>query len=227
VALHAETSPVFALRRCVLVWVLVSKSYKIMAGAAVALGASCAITYFLDPLAWTHYSQMMRISGINQELIPCLSFLLRHWLSPQSIWLQYVPASLACAWALPTSGRGAKDGTGLLTAAFLMLVSMLAAPYSWIYDQGLVIPALFASRISCSVQEYVGRSCILERAGRSRALQRHLATFRFGSLTYWTAPAWLIWYLIATAPPRAGANLASGLRARWKSLCKQEQLLGE
>ena len=83
-----------------LVWVLVSKSYKIMAGAAVALGASCAITYFLDPLAWTHYSQMMRISGINQELIPCLSFLLRHWLSPQSIWLQYVPASLACAWAL-------------------------------------------------------------------------------------------------------------------------------
>ena len=43
-----------------LAWIAVAKSYKILAGASVAMAASCALTYLISPLAWTEYSKMIR-----------------------------------------------------------------------------------------------------------------------------------------------------------------------
>jgi hypothetical protein len=123
-------------------WVLVSRSYKLLAGAAVAMAASCAITFAIDPLAWAQYSQLARSSGIENEYIPCLSYLLRDWLSPHSIWLQYLPAVLGCAWALAYFWFRRHAWEWINNGSPLMIVSVLVAPYSWIYDQGLVIPAL-------------------------------------------------------------------------------------
>jgi hypothetical protein len=74
-----------------LVWIVLSRSYKILAGAAAALAASCALTYLVDPTAWADYAQMMRTAGLEKEYIPCLVVVLRLWLSPHSMWIQYVP----------------------------------------------------------------------------------------------------------------------------------------
>jgi hypothetical protein len=181
-------------------WVLVSRSYKLLAGAAVGLAASCAITFAIDPLAWTQYSQMVRSSGIEREYIPCLSFLLRDWLSPHSIWLQYLPAALGCVWALAYFWPRRHSWDWKIDGSPLMLVSILVAPYSWIYDQGLVIPALLQGAFLTRF-----RSLLIALAFLSALVE--IALFRSLShpndmvfWTYWSAPAWLVWYIVARTP---------------------------
>jgi len=39
-------------------------------------------------------------SGIEKEFIPCLSVVLRLWVSPSALWLQYVPVARGGLWAL-------------------------------------------------------------------------------------------------------------------------------
>jgi hypothetical protein len=179
-------------------WALVSRSYKVLAGAAVAMAVSCAITYAIDPLAWNQYSQFVRSSGIENEYIPCLSYLLRSWFSPHSIWLQYLPAAVGCTWAMAYFWPRRHAWDWMINGSPLMLVSILVAPYSWIYDQGLVIPALLQGAFSARF-----RSLLIALAFLSALVE--IALFRSLShpndmifWTYWTAPAWLIWYLVAT-----------------------------
>lgn len=180
-------------------WVLVTSSYKLVAGAAAAMVASVAITSLIDPMAWTQYMQMAHATGIERGYVPCLSYLLRLWLSPQSIWLQYMPAALGCAWALAYFWPRRRAWDWTVNGGPLMLVSIAAAPYSWIYDQELVIPALMQGAFRTQ-----SRNQLIALASLSALVE--IALFRSLSFppalylwTYWTAPAWLVWYLISCA----------------------------
>jgi hypothetical protein len=187
-------------------WVLVSKSYKLVAGAAAAMAASCAITYVIDPLAWTQYLRMVNSSGMTRDFVPCLSYLLRNWISPHSIWLQYLPAALGCVWALAYFWPRRQAWDWMNHGSPLMLVSFLAAPYSWVYDQGLVIPALLNGAYRARFQ-----SLLIALASLSALVEVTLFfSIRFPATlylwTYWTAPAWLVWYLIATKTKKTPAE---------------------
>ena len=187
-------------------WVLVTKCYKLVAGAAVAMAASCALASLIDPLAWTQYAQMLRASGIVSERIPCLSSLLRQWISPPTTGLQYLPAALGCAWALGYFWPRRHTWDWTKNGSLLMLVSILAAPYSWVYDQGLVIPALlqgaFLTRSRNLLIVLAFLSALVEVA-LFRSLSQPPALYLW---TLWTAPAWLVWYLCATG--------SKGMRAK-------------
>jgi hypothetical protein len=177
-----------------LAWILVSKSYKLLAGAAVAIAASCAAVYCIDPMAWIQYTQMMRTTGAVTEHVPCLSVALRVWLSPQTMGLTYLPAALGCAWALGYFWRRRHAWDWLKDGSLLMLVSLVAAPYSWVYDDGLAIPALLQGA-------YLTRSRTLLAllAFASVLVEVELLSgIKITSAFYlWTAPTWLAWYLCA------------------------------
>ena len=186
-----------------LAWIIVSRSYKILAGAATALAASCALAFVIDPMAWSQYAQMVP-SGIETDFIPCLSFLLRHWTRPQSMWIQYIPAVVACAWAFlyfwqrRNHWDWTKDGT------LVLLVSILAAPYCWLFDQVLAIPALlhgaFRTRSWNVLAALALATAMVEIAlfyDVLRSATAHLPAIHHW--TYWTAPAWLAWYLVANS----------------------------
>ncbi len=200
-----------------LVWVVVSRSYKIVLGAVSALAFSAAIAFVLDPLAWTQYSQMMRSERIDRLFIQCLSNLLRRSISPNTVWLQYLPAILACIWALDYFRRHRHDWDWTFRSSPLMLVSVLVAPYTWFTDQAILLPALLNA-------VFVTRS-----RGLLAALALMSAAIEIGPLRgmpilqspfyLWTAPAWLAWYLYAVRtgnpenvylPPQ---NAAGGLTA--------------
>jgi hypothetical protein len=196
-----------------LAWVLVSRSYKLLAGAAVAMAASYAITFAIDPLAWNQYLQMARASGLERGFVPCLSYLLRDWLSPQAIWLQYLPAALGCAWALGYYWLRRQAWDWMKYGSPLMLVSILTAPYTLIYDQGLVIPALlrgaFLTRSQNLLIALAFLSSLVEIA-LYRSISHPPDLFLW---TYWTVPAWMIWYLVACTPSDNWAKAWSALRA--------------
>jgi hypothetical protein len=197
-----------------LAWVLVSRSYKLVAGAAAALAASSAITFLIDPQAWAQYVQMARASGIEREYIPCLSYLLRSWLGANSMSLQFLPAALGCAWALGYYWPRRQGWDWTKNGSPLLLVSLLVAPYSWVYDQGLVIPALlqgaFLTRFRNLLIALAFLSALVEIA-LFRSIWQPTALYLW---TYWTAPAWLVWYLVACTPSTRWAKAWSALRAR-------------
>ncbi|MGC1462045.1 MAG: glycosyltransferase 87 family protein [Terracidiphilus sp.] len=179
-----------------IVWIIVSRSYRIFMGAAIALAASCAIAYLLDPTAWHDYAQMMRAAGLESEYIPCLVVVLRLWLNPHAIWLQYLAPLLGSAWALSYFWSRRKAWDWEESGNLLVLVSLVAAPYSWVYDGGLAIPALMQglyrtrSRLLLVILSFASLAILVEL----------VSGFMVTSPQYlWTVPAWFIWYLLACA----------------------------
>ena len=181
-----------------LAWIAATRSYKVLIGGAVAMAASCALAYRIDPMAWVQYGQMARQSGISFEFIPCMSVLLRDWISKGTVWLQYAPAALACMWALGYYWTRRARWDWMKNGGLLMVVGLLTAPYAWIYDAGVLIPALLEGA-------YVTRSrnVLIALAFLSSLVELAL----FGNIlrpsaiylwTLWSAPAWLAWYLVAT-----------------------------
>ena len=179
-----------------LAWIVVEGSYKILAGAAIALAASLAVTWLIDPRAWSEYAQMMRTGGIEKETIPCLGIALRFWLSPQSLWLQFLPAMLGCVWALAYFWPRRRTWDWLRNGSPVMLVSIVATPFGWVFDQVVAIPALLEGA-------YLTRSSamlvILAILSGLILFEAFWGVGYFSPVNLFTAPAWLAWYLIVCA----------------------------
>ena len=179
-----------------LAWVIVSGCYNVLLGAAVAMAASCAAAWWIDPTAWADYAHMMRSYGIEREFIPCWSVVLRLWVRPQAMGLQYLLPVLGCSWALAYFWKRRHTWDWLKDGSPLMLVSVLTAPYCWIFDQVVAIPALLHGAYSTR-----SRAALALLAGASLLIEIGLVCgVRLPSALYlWTAPAWLAWFLFAVA----------------------------
>jgi hypothetical protein len=179
----------------ILIWSVVRRNYRVLLGASAALAAASLLVFFVDPRAWSQYSQAMKTLQPTSLFIPALSVMLRVILAPQDVWIQFVPVILACIWAawFFWTRRNAWDWTdqGLL----LILVSVLCAPYEWFFDQAIVLPAILAS---LTARENSGRT--LAPFGLIAVVALFQVMWRVdlaGVYYLWTAPAWLIWYLYA------------------------------
>ena len=157
------------------IWIVMEKSYRVVLGFAFAMVVSLGLTWLIAPAAWTEYEQMLRISGIEKEFIPCLGVALRMWVNPQSMLLQYLPAVAGCLWAGIWYWRKRGRWDWKSDGSLLMLVSLVCAPYCWLFDQALAIPALLYGA-------YITRSRVKLPS----------------PLFVWVVPAWLCWYLLAS-----------------------------
>jgi hypothetical protein len=159
------------------------------------MAASSGAVYLIDPMAWTQYTQMMRTTGIEKEFIPCLSIVLRLWINPQAMWLQYLPPVLGCVWALAYYWPRRHAWDWMKQGGLLMVVSIFLAPYCWLFDQALAVPALVQGALVTR-----SRSLLVFLALASVVVEVELiGGVSILSVFYlWTAPAWLAWYLIAS-----------------------------
>ena len=179
-----------------LFWIIVSRSYKILLGAAVALAASCAVVILIDRAVWVDYARMMRAAGLETEYIPCLVVALRLWLSPGAVWLQYLAPLLGSVWALAYFWPRRNVWDWEKHGNLVVLVSLVAAPYSWVYDGGLAIPALMQG-----IYRTQSRPMLVILAFASLAILVELVSgiMITSPLFLWTVPTWFAWYLLACA----------------------------
>jgi hypothetical protein len=186
-------------------WIVLSRSLRLLSGAAAAIALSSAAAFLIDPTAWPDYIRMMRSPAVENDFIPCLADALRHWLAPRAVWIQYLPAALCCVWALIFFWRRRATWDWTANASPLMLVSLLAAPYCWLYDQCLAIPALLDTAYATRSRTLVSVLALLILVVDVElcAVKHEVAS----PLYLWTAPAWFVWYLFARGP--AGNEAAS------------------
>jgi hypothetical protein len=201
-----------------LVWAIVTRSYKLLLGTAISLGISSGIVFALDPLVWVHYRQMMSTLTtvrMQQEMIPCVSIVLRWIINRKSMWLQYLPSVFGCIWAIVYFRKHYEDWDWMEHGSLLLLVSVLLAPYSWLNDQAILIPALLHAAYLTRSRSLIA-ILALASAGIEIGTLRGLSPLH-SAFYLWTVPAWLAWYLYATrrndttnayeVPSRAGGAL--------------------
>jgi hypothetical protein len=179
-----------------LAWIVFTRAWKVLAGAALAVLASSALAFLLDPHAWLDYLHLLRSPAVESEFIPCLANALRHWVWPHQSWTQYMPAALACLWALGYFWKRREAWNWTHHASPLMLVSLLTAPYCFPYDQGLAIPAIMDRAYAARK-----RAMLVVLAALLVVLDAELPFARIVSPLYlWAAPAWCAWYWLAGRP---------------------------
>jgi hypothetical protein len=201
-----------------LVWAIITRSYKLVGGAAVALSVSTGVALILDSRVWVHYSQMMSAARIDRLPIPCLSIVLLRMVSPNTIWLQYLPAAVSCVWALGYFRKYRDDWDWMEHGSLLMVVSLVAAPYAWIMDQAVLIPALLHAAYLTRSRSLVAIFSLMSAAIGVWILRGDV---QLQSAFYiWTAPVFLAWYLYAVRPSAIQASNGSDLPAALAEGCK-------
>lgn len=186
----------FAFGVALILWSITTKTWRILAGFATALAASCALSYVLDKNAWAQYSQMMHLGGALDEAVPALSVYLRLLVSPHSVWLQFVPEACAGLWAVWYFFTRRNRWNWLDHGLVLLLVGAMCTPFGWLTDESMLLPAVLAGVYSA----LDNRRSLIPIAVIAAAA---LIEFFFGpKITtpwfLWTTPAWLAWYLYAT-----------------------------
>ena len=184
-----------------LAWIAVKGSYRVLAGAAAALAAGAAVTSLIDPTAWGDYAHYMRTSVVTHEFTACLGDVLRDAVNPAAEWLAFVPAALGCIWALAYFWPRRHEWDWMEDGNLLVLVSLLAAPFGWIFDQALAIPAILLGAARTR-----SRLLLSALAAMYLLVEFEVNRFDLHSKAYlWVAPAWLGWYLLARTAGRETA----------------------
>lgn len=192
-------------------WIVTRKAYRILVGAALGLGACCVIPLFFDQSVWVQYIQMARRSGIKNEIMPDFGTMLRFALDRQAMWLQFLPAALACVWAFWYFRRHRMEWDWQTHGSLLILVSVLAAPYSWFTDQAILLPAVLQGL-------YSGKSLtsILALTSAYMIELMFLGADNMYSVPLnwaycWPAAAWLAWYLWPMGSGLGSTSLLKGV----------------
>lgn len=176
-----------------LVWIVVSRSYWILAGAAAAMAAGAALTEWIAPGAFGEYLHYARTSVMTHEFTPCLGDVIRDAIHPAAEWLAFVPAVLGCVWALCYYWTRRNRWDWVEDGSLLVLVSLLVAPFGWIFDQSLAIPAILLGAARSS-----SRALLTTLAALYLLIEFEVNRFDLHSTAYlWAAPAWLLWYWMA------------------------------
>jgi hypothetical protein len=202
-----------------LTWTLSQRAYRVLAGACSAMLASLALSLFLDPSGWRHYAQMVSAANLKDEFIPTLSLMLRVAVDRNSLWPQFVLAFAASLWALWYFYTRRDRWNWLEHGSILLLVSIMVAPYAWITDEAVLLPAILAGLYQASSY---GRSLLPFGCVAGVALMEVLAGASINSGFYlWTAPAWFAWYLFAVrAPASQLIHLERGRMVTRGMICK-------
>lgn len=177
-----------------LIWVVLTRSYKILAGTAVAVIMSSAVATAMNPHVWSQYRQMMAEQRIDRLELPCPSIWLRQTLYPHTIWVQCLPIVCGCLWTAAYYWKRRSGWDWMRHGAVLILVSVLVAPYSWFMDQTVLLPALLYGAFATQSRALIAILALIS-AGIEIAALRGMGLA--SPLFLWTAPVWMLWFLIA------------------------------
>jgi hypothetical protein len=177
-----------------LLWMAATRAYRVAAGFAAALAASCGLSFWFDPAAWSQYFDRAGAENIQNQFIPTLSLLLRMAINVRLAWLQFVPAMAACVWAVWYFRRHRAEWSWTRQGSVVLMVSVLAAPYAWFTDQSILFPAVLAGLYLAaeSRRPMLIFGCITGAAMLEVLFGVGVNT---GFYYVWAGPAWLAWYL--------------------------------
>jgi len=170
------------------------KNWRLLAGFGLALAGAATLPLFFDPHIWAHYQAAIHAEHIEGQYLANLSFLLRFMVPGHPVWVQAVPSVLGLAFCARYYWRRRQVWYWPEDGAALLLVSTMVSPYSWPFDQLLLIPAI----LHVSATRMGGKTLPFLAVVNAAAVVFLLRTVPLSSPVYaWSGTACLIWYVWA------------------------------
>jgi hypothetical protein len=194
-----------------LLWSARRRKFQVVGGFLIALAASCALTLSVDRNIWMQYRQLLQSARIMDVFLPTVGVALRFLIDRHDKWIEFLPVAIGCAWSAwfywTRRDRWEWTDQGML----VLLVSVACSPYSWYSDQALLFPAILAGMFAAEKNLW---DWILLGLVVAAGLPGVIYSIQLPSPFYlWTAPAWLIWYLIAMRNKRREGVVHSEMAA--------------
>lgn len=180
-----------------LLWCVVERQWRVVAGLAAALLVAGGVAFGLDPHAWPQYRAMLAAEPMQHEFIPCLAVALRS-VTHAGAWTQYVLCVAAAGAAAAFYVRNRARWSWAEHGPLLLAVSVVVAPYAWITDQVLLLPAVWQllARRNWSMLRLAALLSAAMTVEFLGGVSLHSPAF------LWAAPAWLVLCLYGQRAPQ-------------------------
>jgi hypothetical protein len=170
------------------------KNWRLLGAFGVGLAVAGVLPLFFDPHIWAHYLSAIRAEHVEGQYLANLSFLLRFMVPGHPVWVQGVPSVLGMAFCCRYYWRRRSIWNWREDGAALLLISTIVSPYSWPFDQLLMLPAIIHV---CSTRMRVKTVPVLAVVNAVAVLLL-LRMIPLSSPAYaWSGTACLIWYVWA------------------------------
>lgn len=172
-------------------WVITTRAYRVVAGAAAALAIACVTPVFFDLSIYRQYFAMAGTSGVKTAFIPTFSEVVRLAIAPNGFWVQFLPALAGCIWAFWYFLRHRNRWDWPRNGSLLILVSLLVAPYAWYFDPVVALPALLFAAYRARTIDVVMLVALIT----GNDLQLLLLVPAHSAWYLLPTAAWLAWFL--------------------------------
>jgi len=170
------------------------RNWRLLAAFGAGLAVTATIPLLFDAHVWAHYLTAIRAEHIEGQYLANLSFLLRFMVPGHPVWVQGVPSALGIAFCCRYYWRRRDGWHWRIDGAALLLISAMVSPYSWPFDQLLMLPAIMhvcATRMRNKTVPFL----VVVNGVAALLLLR---TIPLSSPAYaWSGTACLIWYVWA------------------------------
>lgn len=186
-------------------WVLKRRRWSVLAGAAAALAVESLIAIAFDHAIWAQYRAVLRTEHFVDEFIPTLGVALRYAVDRTAMWVEFVPAAAGCAWGLWYFSRNRKRWDWRTHGSLLVMVSLVAAPYSWFTDQVIALPTILFA-LTGPRPPRRGSLTLLLAVMSAGAIEMMFTKSLYFKPYLWEGVAWLAWYVYAVGGRSAVAG---------------------
>jgi hypothetical protein len=170
------------------------KNWRVLVGLGAGLAAAAMVPLFFDAHIWRDYIAAMDAEHIDQQYLANLSFLLRFMAPGHPVWMQTIPSVLGMLWCCRFYWRRRNAWNWGEDGAAVLLISTMVSPYSWPFDQLLLLPAIIHV---CSLR-LPGKAVPALAVVNGMAVLLLVLTIPLHSPAYaWSGTACLIWYVWA------------------------------
>lgn len=192
--------PQIAFLFCVAIflWIIHQRRWKIMLSAVASILVLSLIAVVFNPKIVQQYWLMLQTYQISGWANPTLGAYLRFfWLGLDKFWVQFLPALIAGLILIIYWFIRRNSWDWLEELPLLLFFSQIASPYTWTYDQVILLPAVIQVSIWI-VRDWKRWATLLLAIvflginALDLILHRSMNEFWF----IWLAPAYLLWYIL-------------------------------
>ena len=181
-----------------LFWVIKQRRWLIFLSIAITVLLLTLIAMVFNPHIIQQYFVMLQTYRISEWANPTIGAYLRFfWFGTDKFWLQILPSLFGGLWFLFYWYTHNKTWNWVYELPVLLLVSQITSPYTWTYDQVILIPAVIQAVIWIATDWKRWSTLILVIIFLGLNILDLILHMRLSDFWFiWLAPALLIWFLM-------------------------------